>query len=224
MPMTLYWGSGSPFAWRAMLALAHKGLPYEGRLLSFSAREHKAPDFLALNPRGKVPVLVDGDVVVRESTAILRHLDRVAPEPSLFGGTRAEQADIDRLVAEAEAYGWPIGRRIVQPLFFGKSAERADDLAAALPEFHQELGWLQDAIGDGDTLVGDRITAADLCWYPLIRSLVRAASKPEADAFSLGVLPLDTHWPALARWMRRVEAIDGFARTWPPHWGPFDPA
>ena len=61
MALTLYYGSGSPFAWRVQLSLEHKALPYARRVLSFSEGDTRQPDFLALNPRHPLPVLVDGD-------------------------------------------------------------------------------------------------------------------------------------------------------------------
>ena len=59
MAITFYAGSGSPYAWRVWLALEHKQLPYDLKMLSFSNREHRAPEYLAINPRGKVPALVE---------------------------------------------------------------------------------------------------------------------------------------------------------------------
>jgi hypothetical protein len=54
-----YWISGSPFAWRVLLTAEVKGIPYEERLLQASKGELKAPDFLAINPLGRVPALRD---------------------------------------------------------------------------------------------------------------------------------------------------------------------
>ena len=76
MAIKLYWGSGSPFAWCVMLTLEVKGLAYESKLLEFSKGEHKAADYLRLNPRGKVPTLQDDDFVLYESLAIMMYLDR----------------------------------------------------------------------------------------------------------------------------------------------------
>ena len=76
MSIDLYWGSGSPFSWRVLLALELKKLPYANHLLQFSKQEHKSPQMLSLNFRGRVPVLKDGDYVVFESLAVLFYLDR----------------------------------------------------------------------------------------------------------------------------------------------------
>ena len=61
MAITFYYGAGSPFAWRVWLALEHKALAYELKVLSFSDGDLKKPEFAALNPRRKIPVLVDAD-------------------------------------------------------------------------------------------------------------------------------------------------------------------
>ena len=63
MAIDVYWGSGSPYAWRVLLALEYKRLQYTSHILQFSKQEHKSPQMLALNPRGRVPVLKDGDYV-----------------------------------------------------------------------------------------------------------------------------------------------------------------
>jgi len=72
MAIDLYWGSGSPYSWRVLLALEYKRLTYTSHLLQFSKQEHKSPQMLAMNPRGRLPVLRDGDYVCFESLAILR--------------------------------------------------------------------------------------------------------------------------------------------------------
>ena len=96
MAIELYWGSGSPFAWRVMLALEVKKLPYESKLMEFSKGEHKTPAYLQLNPRGKVPTLKDGDFAVYESIAIMAYLDRKYPDPPLFGKPRGNGISFGR--------------------------------------------------------------------------------------------------------------------------------
>ena len=59
MALTFYYASGSPYAWRVWLALEHKAVPYELKQLSFDAGDLKTPEFRGLNPRQKVPVIVD---------------------------------------------------------------------------------------------------------------------------------------------------------------------
>ena len=82
----LHWISGSPYAWRVMLALEVKQVPYVSRLLDSSKGDLETQEFLRLNPRGQVPVLTHGDYVLTESLAILAYLDRQFPTPPIFGG------------------------------------------------------------------------------------------------------------------------------------------
>src|SRR6266550_3741938 len=89
MALEVFWGSGSPFACR---------------LLQFSKQEHKSPQMLALNPRGRVPVLKDGDYVCFESLAILYYLDLKYPQPPIFGHTPEEAGTIMRVICEYQAY------------------------------------------------------------------------------------------------------------------------
>ena len=60
-PVEIYWISGSPFAWRVLLTAEVKGIPYEGKLLEASKGELKTPEFLAINPLGRVPTIRDGN-------------------------------------------------------------------------------------------------------------------------------------------------------------------
>ena len=69
--ITFYYGSGSPPAWRVWLALEHKKIAYDFKLMSFSAGDLKTPDYLAKNPRGQVPLIIDGDFALWESNAIV---------------------------------------------------------------------------------------------------------------------------------------------------------
>src|SRR5678816_1185106 len=104
MAIELYWGSGSPFAWRVMLTLEVKGLAYESKLLEFSKGDHKTAAYLQLNPRGKVPTLKDDAFVVYESLAIMSYLDRKYPAPPLFGVTAEETGLIWQSISESESY------------------------------------------------------------------------------------------------------------------------
>ena len=106
MSIVLYYGSGSPYAWRVQLALEHKALPYERKVLSFSAGDTRKPEFLALNPRHRVPVLVDGDFVLYESNAIVEYLDEAYPATGapLFPGDVRTRALVRRLIMEVDSY------------------------------------------------------------------------------------------------------------------------
>src|SRR5579871_5184181 len=132
MALTLYWGSGSPFSWRVQLALEHKGLPYESQLLHFDKQEHQSPQMLKMNPRGRVPILKDGDYVVFESLAILYYLDLKYPQPPIFGRSPEEAGVIMRVICEYQAYTEPHLEKIVEAFFTPSHSRRSDDLASAM--------------------------------------------------------------------------------------------
>jgi glutathione S-transferase len=215
MSVELWWGSGSTPAWRVQLALAHKRIAHTAHLLSFDKGETRTPEMLALNPRGKVPVLRDGDVVLNESLAILAYLDRAYPEPPLLGRTPAETGQVWRFVMEHESMGALAVHHLARPIFKGEAD--AATAHAALPALVAELDLLAARVGSG-FLVGDAVSAADLVWYCAVRIVDRAITRPGAAGFELGLAPLGARWPALLPWAANVEAIPGFDATVPPHW------
>jgi glutathione S-transferase len=218
MAIELYWGSGSPFAWRVMLTLEIKKLSYESKLLEFSKGDHKAPEYLKLNPRGKVPTLKDGDIVVYESLAIMAYLDRKYPDPPLFGRTAEETGSIWRIISECESYLVSAGDKVVRPMFFGKGLDRVEEIQQAAQAIRNELSTLDGQLARVDWLVGARISAADIAVFPVIQLLLRAAGKDAARPFNLGFAPLPENYPNLVRWVERIEALPNYQRTYPPHW------
>lgn len=215
--MKLYWGSGSPFAWRAMLALIVKGVAFEDELLQFSKKEHKTPDYLAINPRGKVPTLVDGDVVVTESLAIIEYIDRKIPSPPLFGESAAEAAAISQRVCEHESYLSVAALGAVRQTFRGDLQSKADSIREATQTLREEIGHAVAALGEAPWFGGAKISAADLVLFPSLSLVERVATKPEVIAADLG-FPKLSDSPTLAVWHERVSAQPGFDRAYPPHW------
>src|SRR5687768_17050006 len=93
--MKLYSGPLSLFSRKVEIALGEKGLDYERISVPFTQTRGyspKHPDVLAVNPKGQVPVLVDGDLSLYDSTIILEYLEDAYPEPPLFPADAAERA------------------------------------------------------------------------------------------------------------------------------------
>ena len=218
MALELYWGSGSPFSWRVQLALEYKRVPYESHLLQFSKQEHKSPQVLRMNPRGRVPILRDGDYVVFESLACLVYLDRKHPDPPLFGRTAEEAGTIMRVMCEYQAYAEPPLTQIIQAAFLGNIEERAEEITRAVHVVAGEARTIEGRLSSSDWLVGAELSAADLVVFPGIMLLRRAMEKREAGELRSRFLPMETTYPAIARWIRRVEALPGYDRSYPPHW------
>jgi glutathione S-transferase len=195
-----------------------KGLKYESELLEFSKGENKAPAYLKLNPRGKVPTLKDGGFVLYESLAIMSYLDRKYPDPPLFGKTPEETGLIWRALAECESYVVSASDKVVRPIFFGKGLDKVQEIQQAAQTLRQEFKTIDERLTGSNWLVGDKISAADIGTFPLVQLLLRAASKQAAQSFNLGFLPLAQRFPNIARWVQRIEALPNYQRTYPPHW------
>jgi len=218
MAIDVYWGSGSPYSWRVLLALEFKRLPYTSHLLQFSKQEHKAPQILALNFRGRVPILKDDDYVVFESLAVLYYLDLKYPDPPLFGRSPEEAAVIMRVICEYQSYSEEHVNRLVDAFFFPEKRRNWDELAKSMHAVASEARSIELRLAKSDWVVGESFSAADIVIFPGLAVLLRALSKPDAKDLSSRFLPLEVNYPALARWVRRVQALPGYDRTFPPHW------
>jgi len=213
MNLTLYSGSGSPFAWRVQLALEHKALPFELKMLSFSARDTLKPEFIALNPRHQVPVLVDADFVLYESNAIVEYLDEAYPGRGapLFPGDVRQRALVRRLIEEVDNYYYEATSQVLTQAFWKKPEEREPEkIAEGRKAVVGEVALFTRAMR-GEFLAGP-LSAADYSLYPLVAALWRAEMKlPDLDA--AGMLT-----PELLAWKARIEALPYFDKTLPPHW------
>lgn len=218
MALELITLSGSPYGWRVQLALEHKRVPHTVRFLSLATGELRAPAYLAKNPRGRVPTLVDDDFVLYESTAILAYLEAKWPEPPLFGTTPRATGTIWRVISEYTAYLDPAVEAFIIPIYFGRTAEEADAIRAATRTIDDELRQLDAQLAHTMWLAGDELTAADLVVFPHVQSILRAAGKEAARPFPVACLPLASELPGLDRWRRAIEALPGYDRTYPPHW------
>jgi glutathione S-transferase len=218
MALEVFWGSGSGPAWRVLLALAIKGVPYESRLLSFAKGEHRSPEMQALTARGKVPVVRDGSFALYESLAILSYLDRKHPEHPLFGATAEDAGTIMRVIMEHQCYGEPAISVVTRPLLFGQLDAQREQVNAGLPALRDELGRLETQLDGHAFFVGDTVSAADVFVFPVIKTIERAVGKPGAETIDHSLAPLGAAFPRLATWVARVEAIPGYEATYPPHW------
>lgn len=218
MALELWWGSGSPYSWRALLALEYKQLPYVSHLVQFARQEHKSPQMLAMNPRGRVPVLKDGDYVCFESLAILHYLDRKFPQRPLFGVDAQEAGVIARVISEYEWYVEDHLQKIIFAILFQGVDGRMEEIERALNHVIAEARTIEGRLASSSWLVGENFSAADIVVFPGIQMLLRALARREAQELRARLLPVEANFPAIAAWIQRVEALPGYERTYPPHW------
>jgi len=197
------------------LGLEHKALEYELKVLSFSAGDTRKPEFVALNPRHQVPVLVvDDQFVLYESNAIVEYLDEAFPGRGapLFPGNAKDRAVARRMVLEIDNYAWKSADALLEQAFWKKPEERdAHKIAEGRKGATDELVMMSELMR-GDYLAG-ALSAADFAFYPLIAFLYRAQKMKLPDLDADGMLT-----PKLRAWKARIEALPYLDKTVPPHW------
>jgi glutathione S-transferase len=218
MTIEVFWGSGSPYSWRVLLALEYKRLPYISRVLDLSKLEHQSADMLALNPRGRLPVLRDDGYVCSTSLAILTYLDRKYPQIPLFGNSAEEAGAIMRGICEYQVYVEAHLNKIITIIFFGGLESKFEEVQKSLEVVVKEAQAIEQCLSQTSWLQGEQCTAADVVIFPAIKLLQRALSRRDADELQTPFEPLEPNFPAIAAWLRRVERLPGYERTYPPHW------
>jgi glutathione S-transferase len=186
--------SGNCHKVRMMLALLD--IPYESIMVNGATREHKSADYLAMNPLGQVPVLVDGDVVLRDSQAILVYLARQ------YG---AEQADFwlpNEPAALAQVVAWLATAanevtRGPNALRLHHKWGRAINLVEAESITEQLLAMLNQHLAQSAWLAAAHLTIADIAIYPYI------ALATEGKVDLLG-------FPAVVAWMKQIQSLHGY--------------
>jgi glutathione S-transferase len=162
--LRLYHQPLCPFSRKIRLVLREKNLAAE--LIEVEPWQ-RAPDFLRLNPAAEVPVLLDGDLVVIDSSAIADYLNEVHPEPELIGRGQAQRNETRRLVAWFDVKF----RREVTDLLWGEKLLRrlkrsgvpsSDALRAGAANIRGHLAYIGYLYEDRRWLAGDDLSLADL--------------------------------------------------------------
>jgi glutathione S-transferase len=202
--LKLYYNPLSPNVRRARLAAAVLGISLEEKLVDFSKGEHKSPEYLALNPNGAVPTLVDGDFVLTESRAIMQYLASKKPESGLLPRDEAARADVTRWQFWDAAHFSPqLGTLAFEKMLKGMMGLGEPDTAKindALVNFRRWAAVLNARLSGKQYVVGNALTLADLT---LASSLMYAkqAEVPLAD------------FPNIEAWLGRITALDGWKKT-----------
>ncbi|MGR4070150.1 glutathione S-transferase family protein [Billgrantia sp. C5P2] len=147
---------------RVIWLLNELGLEYELVPVALMQGEHLQPDFLALNPAAKVPVLVDGDQIITESAAIQLYLAEKYPQAGFIPNTVEERAQMYRwnffLVTEIEQPLWRIARHT---FVYPDEKRLPKDVDLARQECLEMVAVLEHHMQEREYVVGDRLSVAD---------------------------------------------------------------
>jgi glutathione S-transferase len=202
-PLRLYRFQFSTNVERVALALAHKELEVESVWIDPADRS----EVVQISGQELVPVLVDGDRVVADSTAILEHIEERFPERPLYPADSARRAELTlfvdwfnkvwkrlpNLIVEEEARPEPDRARI---------AELEGLIAGSLPLF-------EDLLAGRDFLFGDELSVADVAAFPFLKYAV-LWDDGDPDRFHevlRDAQRLDGRFPRLEDWIRRIDAL-----------------
>lgn len=160
-PLRLFYASGA-CSLAPHIALEESGAPFEPVRVDMASGEQRTPEYLRINPKGRVPALAVDDWVLTENPAILQFIARSFPEANLWPQDLRDQARV------AEWLGW-IASTVHVAYAHVRRAERYADSEAALAEVRakgmqtcRELWQAVDArLGAGPWAIGDRYTVAD---------------------------------------------------------------
>jgi len=215
----LYWLSGAPPVWRVMLALNLKKIRYTDTRFEIGSSDMADPSFRLINPRGQVPVLMTPDGPVRESLAILAYLDRVKPEPPLFGRGPTEAGVIWQWIMDYENHLRGAMVTLSTIVYNDEQDARAADLAVAMEVGCREMETILHRLRLMPWLGGNQVSAADIVFYPGVQWMRR--SLQHLDPSPMHEMMQN---PALRKWEQKIERLPKYKETVPPHWSADEPA
>jgi glutathione S-transferase len=183
---------------RVRIFLAEKGISIERREVDAAGGANATPDFLRLNPLGKLPVLeLDDGTAIAESLAICRYLETLNPDPPLMGRTPREVADIEMWTLRMDhELSQIIALAFIHSSdFYRGSIEQIPEVASwARGRALQTMAWLDGELAERSHIAGDGYTLADIvaqCAFVL------------GKAVGLRIAPDMTN---LSRWFTEVTA------------------
>ena len=162
-----YWRSSA--AYRVRLALAFKGLGYKSKAIDLRSGAQSGIGFTMLNPQGLVPYLIDGDVGLNQSLAIIEYIDETYPDPPLLPSDAVARARIRAAALTIACDIHPLNNLRVLNYLKGPLAV-APESVDLWAEHWITTGFaaLEEtaATSTGRYLFGDSVTLADLCLIP----------------------------------------------------------
>ena len=191
--LKLYDFQRSGNCYKVRLLLAMLGLDYERIPTDSSVGETQTPEFKRLNPRGQIPVLIDGETLIWDSMAILVYLARRYADERWLPADALGEARVMQWLAVSEnelLYGLARARVTLR---FNKPF----DLEQCHRDARPGLEALEQQLGHNDWLAADHLSIADIACYPYV-----------ALADEGGVSLAD--YPAIRAWLQRVEAAPGW--------------
>jgi glutathione S-transferase len=188
----LYDFKSSPNCQRVKVVLAEKNLPYEIVPIDLRKQEQKTPEYLKLNPYGKVPVLTDDSTVLYESCIINEYLNEKYPAPPLMPADFGKRAKVRILIDYGLAHLDGAYQKLRTELMKDPKEQNKEAIDSAKSELRKLLQRFETELGDQPYLVGD-FSLADA-------ALITRFTRLEG----FGVIP-DSSLPRLGKYLGRMK-------------------
>jgi glutathione S-transferase len=188
----LYDFKSSPNCQRVKVVLEEKKISYETIPIDLRKKEQKTPEYLKINPYGKVPALIDGDTTLYESCIINEYLNEKYPDPPLMAADPGKRAKARILIDYGLTQMDPAYQKLRMELTKDEKERDKGVIDAAKAELKRLLQRFETEIGDQSYLAGEF-------------SLIDAALIPRFTRLEgFGVLP-DSSLPRLGRYLQRMK-------------------
>jgi glutathione S-transferase len=188
---------------KTRIALLEKGLQWETTWLDLPSGEHKKPEYLAINPVGKVPALIDDGVVVHDSTIINEYLEDKYPQTALLPKDPAMRARARSFEDYADAYLAPSLGKILLNLRKPEAERDQEKIREGAHEVHDHLAYLDRELKGRQFFAGS-MSLGDISFIPPLANYERAGYK------------IGPEFPNLAAWWERMKSRPSFATSLPP--------
>ena len=203
--MKLYYSPLSANSLKVRVAAALLNIPLELVNVELPKGEQRLPEYLAINPMGKVPVLLDGDFVLPESAAIMIYLAESKPGNTLYPAERRARAEVNRWLFWAANHWAPaIGalafEKVLKPRFFHGEPD-ASQIKRQEDSIQGFAKVLNEHLAKHQWVAGNTLTLADIAIAAAFASLVQ--------------LPIES-WPHIASWFNRIRALPAWQAAEPP--------
>ena len=147
---------------RVRWTLQELGVEFESIPVNMIAGEHRRPEFLKINPAGKLPVLIDGEVVLTESVAIVLYLAEKYLDKGLVPTNLQQRAQLNRwLLFAATELEQPLWRIARHTTLYPEDRRLPGDVALAREDFEVMADVLEEHMNGRQFVVGDAATVAD---------------------------------------------------------------
>ncbi len=199
--ITLFHSPISQHSRRVVSLLEEANIPYDAKLVDMMKGEYLSPEFLAINPNHQVPTLIDGDIKIHESNAILRYLCNKHELTQWYPTDLANRAAVEQWLDWSQCQMSPAVVDIVLNKVFLQEKGDAAAIERGRGKMQELTAILDQHLAGQDFLCGQQATIADLALASNVFHLGLAEERPDTTSIN--------------DWYGRMSELKGFQKSLP---------